>query len=127
MKLDKYGNYLLVIFVILLITNYVVLYFSWKNLTSKGVAIAICGLVAINITGMYSMTKIKVYDNKGIERNFGQALVDIIAVTVLLVIITIIGFIVVSIGVYGKSGLVISILSTLIFYGSLALVTKVQK
>lgn len=130
MNIDMYANYLLVVLILLFVLNYVVLYISWEHFSSKGIVAAICSLIAVNIIGMYSMAKIKVYNNKGIVQTFSQSLGDMIAITVLLVIITFVGLIAGSIVGYhiaGKVGISIPIIATGIFYGSLALVSKVLK
>ena len=126
MDSGKYGNYLLLVLTSLIIINFLIIFSSWKKYETKGLAISSLILFCVNSIIIYYVSKIKVTNKDSSQIFLGNTIVMAILLAFLTIIFLSISIIFGYI-YFGKIGIIMPIISTVILYGSLFLVSKVIK
>lgn len=128
MNIDKFANYLIALLIFLQLLGLVLFLVLFSAFGGKGLLYATILMIGINVAALYGTQKINVYDNQGKQVSFGNLFGDVIALMMITLAVSIILFITGMFyslktasekGYSSGSAVLLPILSTVSFYGSL--------
>jgi len=121
--MEKVATYLLTTLIILLVVDFIALYMVWSSEKYRGLG-AVLVLFAVNLAVMFIISRVKINDKTASSSEIAG---DIIAVTMVLILLSVVGAIVVGLASYhnwGIKGIAVPMLTLAVFYMPLFIVAK---